>query len=269
MIVAVDTGGTKTLIAGFNSDGVMGEQHRFPTPTDQTTYVKTLIAALQERYPASETDGIVIAVPGVVKNNILQWCGNLPWENFAIANELSKYYSCPIWVQNDADLAGLAEANALPTPPPLCLYVTISTGIGSGILINGRLTPELSGSEAGHMMIEYDGRVRPWQSFASGQAIHELYGKYAYQITDKTTWVRIADTLARGFTSLIPPLQPDVIVLGGSIGTHFDHYSDTLATLIDESLPSHIIRPQFVQAAHPEEAVIYGCYYYATHELPD
>lgn len=267
MIITVDTGGTKTLISSFDNNGLPGERFRFPTPTDSEEYIQILIETLRKNYDGSQVDAISIAVPGVVRDNILSWCGNLPWENFAIASMLAPHYSCPIWLQNDADLAGLAEANALNKLPSLCLYVTISTGIGSGILINGRLTPELSGSEAGSMMIEYDGRVRPWESFASGKAIHAAYGKYAYEINDKKTWNRIADRFARGFSALIPPLQPDVIVIGGSIGSHFDRYKQPLNLLLEESLPRHIMRPKIVQASHPQEAVIYGCYYYAVHQL--
>lgn len=267
MIVTVDTGGTKTLVASFNSKGEAGEKFRFPTPENQSEYIQTLLGILRENYKAAEVDAIVIAIPGTIKGNVVQWCGNLPWRNFDVADDIKKYYPCPIWLENDAKLAGLSEANMMETVPELCLYVTISTGIGSGIILSGKLLPELTRSEAGHMVLEYDGALRPWQTFASGKAIHTIYGKYAYEIDDAKVWDRIADTFARGFATLIPTLQPDVIVIGGSIGTHFDKYKDTLVRIVDDMLPECMIRPVFIKAAHPEEAVIYGGYYYAVHRL--
>lgn len=117
------------------------------------------------------------------------------------------------------------------------------------------------------MMIEFDGRVRSWESFASGRAIHDTYAKYAYEITNKKIWDKIAVNINRGLLSLVPSLEPDVVVIGGSIGTHFDRYNKTLMKLLDETLPVHIKRPKIVQAKHPEEAVIYGCYYYALQQI--
>lgn len=117
------------------------------------------------------------------------------------------------------------------------------------------------------MLIEYDGRLRRWESFASGKAIYELYGKHAYDITDKRTWHHIAHTFVLGFGALIPVLQPEVIIIGGSIGTHFDKYRSDLVEGLDELLSPLIARPQFIQAAHPQEAVIYGGFHYAKQRL--
>lgn len=270
MIVTVDTGGTKTLVAGFHKNGEPGQEHRFPTPHNDTeAYLATLTSILDEFYKPEDIDAISIAVPSVVKDGVAIWSQNIGWRNFDLLTPLKERYACPIFMMNDADVAGLAEANALDTIPQMCLYVTVSTGIGSGIVVNGRLTPELTNSEAGHMMLEYDGRVRSWESFASGKAIHATYGKYAYEITDKRTWDRIAKAIAHGLLAVIPTIQPDVVVIGGSIGTHFEHYDNTLKAILKEKLAPFITHPTIRQAKHPQEAVIYGCYYYAVHQLTD
>ncbi|NCS83274.1 ROK family protein, partial [Candidatus Saccharibacteria bacterium] len=65
----------------------------------------------------------------------------------------------------------------------------------------------------------------------------------------------------------IPVLQPDVIIIGGSIGTYFERYDSDLTAILKDKLPDHIGLPRLVQAQHPEEAVIYGCYYYALDAL--
>jgi predicted NBD/HSP70 family sugar kinase len=267
MLIAIDTGGTKTLVTSFNEDGAPSEEYRFPTPKDNDEYIATLETVLREHYDADSIDAIAIAVPGIVKNNVAMWCVNLGWENFDIANRLRHFTKAPVLIENDANLAGLAEIRALNPIPHNGLYVTISTGIGTGILIDGAIEPAFSTSEGGHILVEYDGVLRQWQAFASGKAIRETYGKFARDIHDETTWEQIADKISRGFLAIIPILQPDVIVIGGSIGTFFDQYNKKLELLLKEHLPYHIPCPRFYQAIHPEEAVIYGCYYYATQKL--
>jgi glucokinase len=195
------------------------------------------------------------------------WCGNLPWRDVKLGDALKPHYDCPILIENDANLAGLAEANALTPVPPLVLYLTVSTGIGSGIIVNGKLLPELSGSEAGHMLIWHNGRKYIWEDFASGSAIHKLYGKYAYDIESKAAWEDIAENIGRGLGVLIPALQPHTVVIGGSIGSHFDNYDKQLRDWLKQKLPENIRLPRILQAKHPQEAVIYGCYYYGVHNL--
>jgi glucokinase len=67
--------------------------------------------------------------------------------------------------------------------------------------------------------------------------------------------------------AVIPTLQPDVIIIGGSIGTYYPRYSTDLKALLKERLPDHIPLPRLVQAKHPELAVLYGCYYYGVDQL--
>ena len=268
MIVAVDTGGTKTLVASFNKDGILGSQTKFETPKDPTEYVKQLKTILLENYAEKPVDAIVIAIPGIVKNGVAIWCNNLKWINFDVAAEMAGVLGkTPIFIENDANLAGLSETRFLKTIPPQSLYVTISTGIGTGITTDGHINPGLRLSEGGRALIEYDGVVREWESFASGKAIYKTYGKYARDITSERTWKQIADRISRGFLAVIPILQPDIVIIGGSIGTYFDRFGKQLQDILKEKLPPHIPCPKFVHAKYPELAVIYGCYYYALDSL--
>lgn len=264
MIVAVDTGGTKTLIAGYTEAGKITTEYKFPTPLKTSEYIEQLKYHLNILFGERKVDAIVIGIPGIVKDGVAIWCNNLKWKNFDVAGELKGVLGgAPLYVDNDANLAGLAETRQLKPMPAHSLYVTISTGIGSGIITNGTIDPALRYSEAGRALIEYDGVVREWETFASGKAIYNTYGKFASEITSKRTWHQIADRISRGFLAVIPILQPDCIIIGGSIGTYFDKYSADLKSLLRERLPDHIPLPKFYQADHPEQAVIYGCYYYA------
>lgn len=272
MLIAVDTGGTKTLIASFGKDGVLGKQTKFATPKNPVEYLKLLRSTLKEQYEGHPVEAIVVATPGVVKDGVVIWGGgNLnTWRNINIVSELAGVLGkAPVFLENDANLAGLGETRFLKTIPSQCLYVTISTGIGTGIITDGHIDPALRNSEAGHALIEFDGVVREWESFASGKAIYKTYGKYAHDITSKRVWNQIADRISRGFLVVIPILQPDVIIIGGSIGTYFEKFGKQLQGLLKEKLPSHIPCPKFIQAKYPELAVIYGCYYYAIDAFAD
>jgi glucokinase len=270
MIVAVDTGGTKTLISSFNKKGILGQQIKFATPKDPLEYIRALREIITETCSSHSVDAIIVAIPGVIKDGIVIWCGNLPWENFDVASALrGTLDNTPVFIENDATLAGLSETRLLDTIPSQSLYVTISTGIGMSITIDGHINPALRNSEGGHIAIEYDGALREWESFASGQSIYKIYGKYAHDITNKQTWNQIADRISRGLLVIIPMLQPEVIIIGGSIGTYFEKYGEQLQDILTNKLPPHIPCPKLIQAAHPELAVIYGCYYYAIDKFSD
>ena len=270
MLVTVDTGGTKTLIASFNQDGSVGEMIKFPTPPDQQDYVALLRSTLQEKYSTQTVEAVVVALPGIVKNGVAIWCNNLGWKDFDAASALKGVLgNAPVLIENDANLAGLAETRMLAEIPTSSLYVTVSTGIGTGIITNGHIDPGLRHSEGGRALVEFDGMVREWETFASGKAIRETYGKYASEITSLRTWRQIADRISRGFLAVIPIIQPDIIIIGGSMGTYFDQFGPQLQALLEERLPAHIVCPTVIKAKNPEEAVIYGCYYYAIDTLAD
>lgn len=271
MLVVVDTGATKTLVASFGKDGVLGKQIKFTTPKDPNEYIKILRTTIKKQYTGKAVEAIVVATPGSSADGTVIWGGgNLPWKNFNLSSKLSDVLGkTPIFLENDANMAGLGETRFLKKIPSQSLYVTISTGIGTGIITNGYINSALRNSEAGHALIEFDGVVQEWENFASGKAIYKTYGKFAHDITSKQIWNQIADRISRGFLAVIPILQPDVIIVGGSIGTYFDKFNKQLLGLLKEKLPPHIPCPTFRQAKYPELAVIYGCYYYAIDNLVD
>ena len=268
MIVAVDIGGTKTLVASFANGLHATNEERFPTPQNEHEFMSMLNATLQN-FATETAEAICVAVPGIVDaDGVVLRCGNLPWQNFPLRTRLAENFSCPIYINNDANLAGLAETHSLPSVPALSVYVTVSTGIGTGIITNGRLLQSLAGSEGGHMLLQTPTGFQEWEDFASGKAIYESHGKLARDIHDTEEWHRIAEDLALGFQALIPLLQPDIIIIGGSVGRYFDQFGHLLSETLKSRMPAFIPIPPIVQAKHPDEAVVYGCYHYATHQAP-
>lgn len=248
----------------------MGESIKFPTPTDPDEYVRQLKEVVATQFSHREVDVIVLAIPGVIDNGIVKWCGNLPWQNINFGKRLKDLIpGVPLFIENDAKLAALGETRSLPHIPDTSLYITISTGIGAGLVVNGHLDQGMKFSEVGHIPLEYRGKVRIWESFGSGRAIVKTYRKFARDITSPRIWKRIAGRMSRGFLVVIPTIQPDLIIIGGSVGSYFDRYADFLRETLREHLPDHIPLPKIVQARHPEEAVVYGCYYYGKDFLAD
>lgn len=269
MIIAIDTGGTKTLIARFDRNGHKTVLSKFATPREFTDYVSQLTAALDNAsLNPADLDAIVVAMPGTIENGQLMRMGNLPWTNVDIVKRLQAQLGSdlPVFVENDAHLGGLGEVRPRTEIARRSLYLTISTGINGGLVIDGKLSSDLVSAELGHIQLDYDGRVQRWEDFASGRAIREKYGLQASDINDTDIWQEIARRISRGFVALLPVLRPDVVIIGGGVGTHFEKFNEFLHQNINASLPEHY-RAQIIQAAHPEEAVLYGCYYYAIDAL--
>lgn len=269
MIIGVDIGGTKTLVATFRGHSIVRED-RFATSKDSAVFLGDLIPLLESHIGQQTPRAISLAAPGIIdhhRGNIVR-CGNLPWQNVPIRHILRERFDCSILLENDANLAGLSEAHALEPVPQLCLYLTVSTGIGTGIVVNGKLIPALSGSEAGHMALKREHGFTIWEDFASGKSLVERTGVVASKQRDPAVWQDIAERVGSGLLALIPTLHPSVIVVGGSVGGYLDmRWRQPLETMLQKHMSPYITIPPIVEAQHPAEAVLYGCKCYADQHL--
>jgi glucokinase len=136
------------------------------------------------------------------------------------------------------------------------------------LVLNGELHTGLDRSEGGHIVIKTTDGWQSWESLASGRSIMRRFGKKAADITDPDTLHAIANDLALGFQAIIPTLQPDLIIIGGSVGTYFERYGHLLQEILRRRLHDVVDVPPIKKATHPEEAVLYGCYHYARTYLP-
>lgn len=268
MIVAVDTGGTKTAIASFSGAGEIIDSTKFNTPKDTDEYIKLVSQAIIDLSKNNAIEAIGIALPGIIEDNVALWCKNLGWSNFDAVSRLRRYFPhTPIFIENDANLAGLSESTLQRLESKRVLYLTISTGVGTGFAQNGQIVPFLRLSEGGQMLVNSQGTLQKWCEIASGRAIYNKYGKLGCEIKDTEIWREISENIAVGLYAIIPLTQPDVIIFGGSVGVYTSKFSGILADLLDDNLPPYIIRPKLIQAAHPQQAVLYGGYQYAVNCL--
>lgn len=260
MMLAIDIGGTKTLM-GFFKGSRLVRSHKFETPADYATFV----AELEREIPAFLGDDTpktcVAAVPAKInrEQGLGVAFGNRPWENVPIGSDLSRITGLGVRIENDANLAGLSEAQLVPEYKK-ALYVTVSTGIGGAYVVDGKLDPNLIDSEIGHMLLEHEGTLQTWEGFASGQAITRKYGMRAADITDPKAWYVIARNIAIGLINVIATTDPDVVIMGGGVGTHLAKFKDRLEEELRLYQSSVVDLPVILQAKRPEEAVLYGCY---------
>jgi len=261
MYLAIDIGGTKTLLASLNDDGVIVERIRFETAKKYSDFIKDLA----DNVAKMSTDNFVacgVGVPGRLdrKRGIGIAMGNLSWANVPIHDDISRLVPCPVTIENDAKLAGLSESMLLKGRYSRVLFVTISTGIGIGLIVDQAIDPGLADAEGGFLLVEKAGKVEHWEEIASGEAIVRRYGKKARDITDKATWKLIAHDLGIGLSDLISVIQPEVVVLGGSVGKYFDQFKEPLEQILHKyELPITKV-PPIIAASRPDDAVLYGCY---------
>ena len=272
MIIGVDIGGTKTLVGLFDDSGKLADEARFPTAQDQAVFATDLEKTLEQLTHGTTVEAIGIASPGTIQNGSIVWAGgNLGWENFSIAKLVQKWTEGPICHENDANLAALAEARAVAPEGGLVLYITLSTGIGSGIIVDGKLLPALAGSEAGQMkLFDEQGTLRRWEDIASGKSLVQKVGQRAEAIEDEAVWKQYARDICLGLQPTINVLRPHKVVLGGGVGMYADKYRMYVAEMLDEIIASRSYStPEILAAHYGEKSVIYGCYEHARDHLSD
>lgn len=270
MYLAVDIGGTKTLVAVLTNQGVISEQVKFPTPKKYDDFLEQLSDTLKT-FKTQDYRAGCVGLPGTPdrdKGSIVL-LGNLPWENEPIVHDVEKIAQCPIVIENDAKLAGLSETMLIKDEFKKVLYVTIGTGIGLGLTINGKISTALGDAGGKEMMLEHNGKILPWEDFASGRAIVKQFGKKASEIQDKAAWKIIARNIAAGVLALNAVIQPDALIIGGGVGGHFEKFKAPLIAELQKYATPIVPIPPLRQAARPEEAVLFGCYdlaksFYAT-----
>ena len=261
MYLGIDVGGTKTLVGLIDKGGIIHHSQRFPTPVNYDDFLHQL----SETVASMSTDDFAAVAAGVPATHldrvhgIGRRFGNLPWRDVELRDDLSELFNCPAAIENDAKLACLSES-MLRKDKSRVLYVTISTGIGYALCSDQVIDTNIGDGGGKLLLLEHRGKLVPWESFASGHAIVERYGKKAADITDDATWQRIAHDLSMGFLELIAITEPDVIVVGGSVGTYFERLKTHLETALKKHQTPLLTIPPMEKAQRPEEAVLYGCY---------
>jgi predicted NBD/HSP70 family sugar kinase len=270
MYLGIDIGATKTLFAVFSDSGEMVCECKVKTEPDYDQFKAKLEVELKELAGQFKFTYGCCAVPGRIdfENNTALDLGNLPWHDIPIKNDLELMLpGVKFLIHNDAKLAGLSESLLLHKKYNKLLYVTISTGIGGGVIINDVIDKEYASFEPGQMVFNYDNKTQQWEDFASGKALYQRHGKKASEIEDPNTWQEYVKLLVPGFENMLATIQPDAVVIGGGVGAHFEKFKPYLEAELNKINNPLVPTPPLLKAQRPEEAVIYGCYDYIRQKI--
>ena len=263
--IGLDVGGTTFKAGVVTQDGRIVHKDAMPTGIERP-YQEIIadMAALCKKVAAdagiamSEIKSIGVGVPGLFDNKtgMIPFCTNLGWHDIPFVAEMKKHLDTPVFGDNDATDAGLAESVAgVSAGIRDCVFLTLGTGVGGGIIIDGKPYSGAHGcgSEIGHMMIKMGGELCTcgnygcFERYASATAIIREARKAvaehpessmlaacggdpgrinakividaakAGDETAKTVFDGYVHGLAVGIINIINMLDPEVIVLGGGV----------------------------------------------------
>ncbi|MGI5838530.1 MAG: ROK family protein [bacterium] len=264
LIVGVDIGGSKIALGLGDFAGTLRERREFPTPAEPNPATERIAAQIMDMLAAAGTGpgalagiGLGCAGPLDQEAGTVLNAPNLPrWANFPLRGAVAGWFDCPVWLENDANAAALGE-HRFGSGQGFAdmVYVTLSTGIGGGIIINNQLLRGQGGGagEIGHMTILPDGPLCNCgnrgclEALASGPAIarrarerlaaggssrlYEMAGGDPAAITSKTVAAAAAagDRLAGeilaetieyigiGLGNVVTMLNPEAVIIGGGV----------------------------------------------------
>ena len=230
-IGALEAGGTKMVCAIGNEKGEILKREVFPTTTPGETMPK-MIAFFKEE--AIEALGIGCFGPISPDKESADYgyitsTPKLAWQNYNIVGEFEKALQCPVGFDTDVNAAALGEATyGITKGLKNSIYITIGTGIGVGVLAEGKLLHGMMHPEAGHILLHrhpadaYEG----WCPFhkdcleglAAGPALEKRWGAKGDTLTDRAeVWEMESYYIAQACVNYCMILSPERIVLGGGV----------------------------------------------------
>jgi predicted NBD/HSP70 family sugar kinase len=264
MYLAIDVGGTKTLLAVFTETGEILAKHKILTDHNYDKFLENIKLVVSNEFKGHQITACCCAIPGRVDRDkgLGVRFGNLDWQNVPLRDDISGILdNIAVTIEHDAAVGGLSEAMVLARQYRRVLYVAPGTGIGVAFIIDNKIDTDLADNEAGHMVIEEsDGKFHTWEDLASGRGLKSAYGKMATEIEDPDTWAEFAHKFARGLQPLLATLQPEIVILGAGVGAQLHKFIDPLNQELKRLENKMVPTPPIVKGNKPEEAVIYGCY---------
>ncbi len=198
--IGVDVGGTKVAAATLDR-GVPGEPHIVPTDTSSRDALLDQIVAVIDAVRGPHAEAVGIGVPSVVEfaTGRIRYSVNVPLADLPLRSLLTERVGLPVYVENDASCAALAEAyeGERLVASDLVMY-TVGTGVGGGLVLGGKLYRGATGAapELGHQIVGLDlvdGVPEPAQSFpqpgslerfASGRELDRLATRFAQELPE-------------------------------------------------------------------------------------
>ncbi|MFZ1327267.1 MAG: ROK family protein [Candidatus Contendobacter sp.] len=228
-ILGIDIGGSgiKGALIETVTGGLIGERIRLAAPRPATPEaVGATLCALAEQHHWSGPIGI--GFPAAIQRGIARTAANIDatFIGLPVAEYFSQQTGCPVYVANDADVAGLAEIRfgAGRGVAGVVLIVTIGTGLGTALFCDGHLLPN---TELGHILLD------------NGQEA-ERYASEAARDAADLKWKDWGDRLNHYLNTMEKLFWPDLIVLGGGASKKLDKFAARLTVQVPV-VPAHFL----------------------------
>lgn len=298
----VDIGGTTVKMGLFDKEGNVLDKWEIPTVKDNggeailPDVAKSILAKMEEKsIPISEISGIGIGAPGAVddEGTMVGGAVNLGWGVFNIPEVVHKYLDVPVKAANDANVAAMGEMwQGGGKGCSNMVAVTLGTGVGGGIIINGNILTGATGAggEIGHIHIEDDEteacgckKKGCLEQYASATGIvrlarrrlakddapsslreRELSAKAVFDAVKEGDAVAIqiaeqfGEYLGKGLAAVAAVVNPEVFVIGGGVSKA----GDTLLGFVEPAFQKYVFYPcgkaRFKLATLGNDAGIFG-----------
>ena len=263
--VGVDIGGTNLKAGLVDESGVLlaTQKMKVASIADDEGLAWTVASLVQElartvNIPVSDVASVGVGVPGTVeiRSGSINYTCNLPLRNVPLRKLFHRYLSIPLYIENDANCAALAEyLVGAGRDSKRFVTVTLGTGVGAGIVHNGKIYHGANGmaGEVGHMVIQRDGLPCPcgrcgcWEQYASATALKritaealaahpdsilaQVVAENEGRVSGQSAFIaarrgdpvgqqvcdKYVDYLACGVVNVVNIFQPDTLAIGGGV----------------------------------------------------
>jgi predicted NBD/HSP70 family sugar kinase len=230
VLIGLDIGGTKIMVAASDREGNILRRARAATSTSLTedlANINRMIAEVAEE----EILGMGAAIGGPLdwEQGIVSPLHQPDWRNIPLKAIMEAEWKCPFHVDVDTNVAALGEYRWGEVSASRFLYLTLSTGMGGGFLVEGKIYRGQNGvhPEVGHQSIHFRcsnpaavqcecGSPDCLEALVSGNAIRRIYGKPAESLSQKE-WDEVAYNLGQGLRNMAALYAPEVIRIGGGV----------------------------------------------------
>ncbi|MEV7213235.1 ROK family glucokinase [Kitasatospora cineracea] len=288
LTIGVDVGGTKIAAGVVDESGEILAKTRVPTPADPQWAVDAIaqgVRELKEQFP--DVAAVGVGAPGFVNRDrsTVLMAPNIAWENEPLKQRVEELTGLETVVENDANCAAWAEFRfGAAAEYEDMVLITVGTGIGGGIVLDGRLHRGRFGvaGEIGHLNMVPDGLECGcgghgcWEQYGSGRALRRygreraaadpIAGKRMLELNDGVAetirgihiteaaeegdplalscYAELADWLGRGMADLAALFDPAVFVLGGGVSDSGNLLLDPVAASFEKYLTGGPARPR-------------------------
>lgn len=260
---ALEAGGTKMVCAIGNEQGEILERISIPTETPEAT-----LPALAGFFREHQAEALGIGCFGPIDLNrasatygYITTTPKLAWQNCDIVGVFKRELGIPVGFDTDVNGSALGEATwGITQGLENSMYITIGTGIGAGIIVNGKLLHGMLHPEAGHILLKpreddaYAGKCpfhkTCFEGLAAGPAIEARWGKKGIELAERReVWELEAYYIGQALVNYIVTLSPQRIILGGGV-MHQEQLMLLIREEVKRQLNGYIVTKELEDMEH-------------------